>query len=135
EEAATLIRGVLDAACALEDSRLPELFCGLAREMGGPVPYAEANIPQAWAAAAAPLAVQLFLGIVPDAPNGRLYLDPWLPDWLDRLEIDQLAIGGTTARIVVVRDGTKTTVEEVDAKHVEVVTEAPEAALWGTIAT
>src|SRR4029079_6786424 len=56
DEAATLIRGVRDAACALEESRLPELFCGIERELGGPVPYAEANIPQAWAAASAPLA-------------------------------------------------------------------------------
>jgi glycogen debranching enzyme len=133
-EAATLIRGVLDAACALEDSRLPELFCGIERELGGPVPYAEANIPQAWAAAAAPLAVQLFLGIVPDAPNGRLYLDPWLPEWLDRLQIDRLAVGGDSVRIVVVRNGTETSIEEVEAKHLEVVVEAPEAALWGRIA-
>jgi len=131
DEAATLIRGVLDAACALEESRLPELFCGIERELGGPVPYAEANIPQAWAAAAAPLAVQLFLGIVPDAPRGRVYLDPWLPEWLDRLEIDQLAIGGSIVRIVVVRDGSSTTIEEVEAKHLEVVAGPTEAALWG----
>ena len=75
DEAATLVRGLLDAACALEDARLPELFCGIERELGGPVPYAEANIPQAWAAAAAPLAAQLFLGIVPDASRTRCYLD------------------------------------------------------------
>jgi len=97
------------------------------------VPYAEANIPQAWAAAAAPLAVQLFLGIVPDAPAGRLYLDPWLPDWLDRLEVDRLAIGDDTIRIAVVRDGSTTNVEEIEAKHVEVVIGAPEAPLWGSI--
>ena len=68
DEAAGLIRGLLDAACALEDARLPELFCGIERQLGGPVPYAEANIPQAWAAAAAPLAAQLFLGIVRTRP-------------------------------------------------------------------
>ncbi|HEX3089151.1 MAG TPA: trehalase family glycosidase, partial [Ilumatobacteraceae bacterium] len=86
--AAMLVQGMLEAACAFEASRLPELFCGIERELGGPVPYAEANVPQAWAAASAPLAVQLFLGAVPDAVNGRCYLDPRLPDWLPRLEID-----------------------------------------------
>jgi glycogen debranching enzyme len=133
DQAAALIRGVLDAACALEDSRLPELFCGIERELGGPVPYAEANIPQAWAAASAPLAVQLFLGIVPDAPSGRLYLDPWLPEWLDRLEIDRLDVGGECVRIVVTREGTTTSIEEVDAGHLEVVTEPRNGALWGAI--
>jgi len=133
DQAAALIRGVLDAAGALEDSRLPELFCGIERELGGPVPYAEANIPQAWAAASAPLAVQLFVGIVPDAPSGRLYLDPWLPEWLDRLEIDRLDVGGECVRIVVTREGTTTSIEEVDAGHLEVVTEPRNAALWGAI--
>jgi len=77
--------------------------------------------------------VQLFLGIVPDASAGRLYIDPWLPDWLDRLEVDRLEIGGASVRIAVVRDGTTTTVDEIEAKHVEVVVGAPEAPLWGTI--
>jgi len=133
DEASLLIRGVLDAACLLEDARLPELFCGIERDLGAPVPYAEANIPQAWAAAAAPLAAQLFLGIVPDAPHGRCYLNPWLPEWLDRLDVDQLHIGRTKARIVLARNGTgTTTVERVDADGVEVVHGESEAALWGS---
>ena len=135
DQAATLVRGLLDAACALEDARLPELFCGIERDRGGPVPYAEANIPQAWAAAAAPLAAQLFLGIVPDAPRGRCFLNPWLPEWLPRLEIDRLSIGRRTLRVVLRRDGGATEIEEIDGDEIDVVSGGAEAALWGTILT
>jgi glycogen debranching enzyme len=135
DEAATLIRGLLDAAGALEDSRLPELFCGIERDLSGPVPYAEANIPQAWAAAAAPLAVQLFLGIVPDAPRGRCFIDPWLPEWLPGFEIDRLSIGRHNLRLAVSRDGEATVVEHIDAKDLEIIGAETEAALWGRVST
>jgi glycogen debranching enzyme len=39
EEAARLIRAMLDAATAFELARLPELFCGFSRAHGPPVPY------------------------------------------------------------------------------------------------
>ena len=133
DEAARLIRGLLDAACALEDARLPELFCGIERQLDGPVPYAEANIPQAWSAAAAPLAVQLFLGIVPDAPRARCYLNPWLPDWLPRLEIDRVSVGRGEMRIVLARDGEATVIEEIEAGEIDVVVAGTEAALWGAV--
>jgi glycogen debranching enzyme len=133
DEAATLIRGLLDAACALEDARLPELFCGIERQLGGPVPYAEANIPQAWAAAAAPLAAQLFLGIVPDAPRTSCYLNPWLPDWLPRLEIDRISIGGREMRIELARDGGDTVIDDIDADGIDVVVAGAEAPLWGSV--
>lgn len=135
DSAATLVHGILDAACAFESSRLPELFCGIERELGGPVPYAEANIPQAWAAAAAPLAVQLFLGVVPDAPSGRCYINARLPDWLPRVEIDRLRIGHHNLRIVFARDGEATVIENIDADGIQVVYAQTPAALWGTVST
>jgi glycogen debranching enzyme len=133
DQAATLVHGVLDAACAFEDARLPELFCGIERNLEGPVPYAEANIPQAWAAAAGPLAAQLFLGIVPDAPHGRCFLNPWLPEWLPRIEIDRLSVGRGSLRIVLVRDGDSTVVEAIDPDGIDVVAAKTGAALWGAI--
>ena len=78
EEGATLLRAVLEAACAFEDDRLPELYCGFDR---GADPTAKPT-PQAWSAATPVLAAQLFLGLVPDAPSNRCFLDPWVPDWL-----------------------------------------------------
>ncbi len=133
--ATTLVRGVLDAACAFEESRLPELFCGIERDLGGPVPYAEANVPQAWAAAAAPLAVQLFLGVVPDAPRGCCYLDARLPDWLPRLEIDRLGVGNHNLRIVLARDGDATVIEDIDADGIDISDERTAGALWGRVST
>jgi glycogen debranching enzyme len=133
--AAALVHGLLDAACAFEASRLPELFCGIERELGGPVPYAQANVPQAWAAAAAPLAVQLFLGLVPDAPHGRCSVKPRLPDWLPRLEINRLMVGDHSLRILLTRDGEATVIEDIDASGIQIVDARTSAALWGTVTT
>jgi glycogen debranching enzyme len=132
-EAATLLRAMLEAACAFEDDRLPELFCGFDRSLGAPVPYREANVPQAWASAVPVLAVQLFLGLVPDAPRNRCFVQPWLPDWLPELEVDGMPIGQGTLTIIAARDGEKTVLEEVKGT-VEVVTGDTSAALWGTSA-
>jgi glycogen debranching enzyme len=72
-------KGLLDAAAAFPSCRLPELFGGVARADGLPVPYREANCPQVWAAAVPVLIAQLLLGLAPDAPNDRCYVSPWLP--------------------------------------------------------
>jgi glycogen debranching enzyme len=132
EAASRLLRGLLEAAGAFEEERLPELFCGLDRSHGLPVPYPEANSPQAWAAAAPILAAQLFLGLIPDAPRRRCLLSPWLPEWLPRLEVRGIAIGPGCLDLVVARHGTETVVEEVRGEHVEIVPGAPEAPLWGS---
>ena len=88
-EGASLLRAILEAAACFEEQRLPELFCGLDRSDGPPVPYAQANAPQAWAAAVPLLATQLFLGLVPDVPRGRCFLDPCLPEWLGDASINR----------------------------------------------
>ncbi len=131
QEAATLLRAILDAACAFEDDRLPELFCGFDRSIGGPVPYREANVPQAWSAAAPLLAVQLFLGLVPDAPRSRCFAAPWLPDWLPYLKLCGLAIGEEAVDVVVAGEGNETTVTEWTGSRIALVEGETPAALWG----
>ncbi|MGH2921619.1 MAG: amylo-alpha-1,6-glucosidase [Gaiellaceae bacterium] len=131
QEAATLIRALLEAARAFEDDRLPELFCGFDRAAGAPVPYREANIPQAWAAATPVLAVQLFLGLVPDAPRRRCFLAPWLPEWLPHLEVRRIAVGEGTLDVSLARTGEKTVIESVTASGAEVVELEPRTPLWG----
>ena len=130
EAAATLLRAILDAALAFEGNRLPELFCGFERRDGAPVPYAEANVPQSWAAAAPVLAAQLFLGVVPDAPRGRCYLDPWLPEWLPRLEVRGLTVGSGSIDVAVTRRGGETVIERLERHDIEVLRESPPAPLW-----
>jgi glycogen debranching enzyme len=132
EEAATLLRAILEAACAFEDDRLPELFCGLDRSIGAPVPYREANVPQAWSAAAPVLAVQVLLGLVPDAPRGRCFVAPWLPDWLPRLDVRGVAIGDGALDVAVAGVGSETTVTGSTAGGIELVQGETSAALWGT---
>ena len=76
-EAAQVVAALLDAAERF-DRRLPEVFAGFARdEADRPVPYAEALVPQAWAAAAPLLALRTILGL--DVVDGALRVDPALP--------------------------------------------------------
>lgn len=131
EEGCTLIHALLEAANAFEQARLPELFCGFARSHGPPVPYRKANRPQAWAAASAVLAAQLFLGLVPDAPRGRLYVSPWLPEWLPRLRMQGIRIGHEKLDITVARHGAETVVEQVKSEQIKVIQQQVEAPLWG----
>jgi glycogen debranching enzyme len=129
-EAATLLKAILEAARAFEGDRLPELFCGFDRALGAPVPYREADVPQAWAAAVPILAVQLLLGLVPDAPANRCFLDPWLPDWLPELQVDGIIIGRGSLSVRVEGVGDETLIGEIGGS-VEIERGAPPAALWG----
>ena len=131
EEGADLLRAVLDAAGAFEDDRLPELYCGFEREHGPPVPYAEANVPQAWAAAAPVLAVQTLLGLVPDAPRNRCFLAPWLPDWLPNLEVRGIAVGKATIDIELSRNDGNTSTRTTATNDLQVILDQPPAPLWG----
>jgi glycogen debranching enzyme len=129
--ASTLLRSILDAAAAFEQECLPELFCGTDRARGLPVPYEKANRPQAWSAAVPLLAAQLFLGLVPDAPRGRCFLSPWLPDWLPHLELGGIAIGEGKLDIRIKRRGNDTVIDQMDARKLDVVRGTAEAPLWG----
>src|SRR5499427_6547449 len=81
-EAAAIARSISGAASHFLLNELPELYAGLQREnLSFPVQYIGANVPQAWAAGTPFVLLQALLGIVPDAPRGRLYVDPALPDW------------------------------------------------------
>jgi hypothetical protein len=126
-----LIRAILEAAGAFEEARLPELFCGLPRSHGLSVPYAQANMLQAWAAAGPIMAAQLFLGLLPDAPHGRCFVSPWLPEWLLRLELRGIAIGRGRLDITVVRHGLETVIEQLERKEIEVIEGRVQAPLWG----
>jgi glycogen debranching enzyme len=132
DEAASLLRSVLEAACAFEDDRLPELFAGFQRSREPPVPYSQANVPQAWAAAAPILSAQMFLGLVPDAPRHRCALTPWLPEWLPTLEIRDIAIGDDTFDVKLTRTGDRTDVVTTTCSGLEIIVDSVPAALWGS---
>jgi glycogen debranching enzyme len=81
-ECQRIVRRMLDAAGHF-DWQLPEVFAGLKRsETPFPIAYPTAARPQAWAAGAPVLFVQLLLGIEPDRARHRLESRaPRLPSW------------------------------------------------------
>jgi glycogen debranching enzyme len=96
-QANQVARGIFDAAAGFESYRLPEVFAGLERqEESFPVQYLGANIPQAWAAGSVFQLIQMMLGLDADVPNGRLWIDPALPDWMPSLDLRGLKPGRTT---------------------------------------
>jgi glycogen debranching enzyme len=93
-EAARIARDVSQAGSFFMLHQLPELYAGIQRdETNFPVQYLGANVPQAWAAGSVFSFLQAILGIQPDAPNRRLYLDPTLPSWLPDLTLIDLRLG------------------------------------------
>jgi glycogen debranching enzyme len=94
EEFLRIFEGLLDAASAFPDYRLPELFAGFSRtEYEDPVPYPVACSPQAWAAGSLPTMLIAGLGLVPDGLRGVLRIRrPSLPRQVNRLELQGLRV-------------------------------------------
>jgi glycogen debranching enzyme len=112
-EAAALARDISGAASHFLLNQLPELYAGLQRgPTGFPVQYLGANVPQAWAAGTPFMLLQAMLGLRQDAPRGKLYVDPALPDWLPDVTLIDLRLGRRRFDIRFWRDG-KDTVFEV----------------------
>ncbi|MBW4446090.1 MAG: amylo-alpha-1,6-glucosidase [Spirirestis rafaelensis WJT71-NPBG6] len=106
EEVAQVAGGIFDAAKYFASYRLPELFAGINKEPGAfPVPYIEANVPQAWAAASVFHFLQAMLGLQANAPNGELFVDPNLPEWLSNINLRQVEIGNACVDLKFWREG------------------------------
>ncbi len=102
-----------DAAYTFPYYRLPELFSGSPRSAHhAAVPYPVACRPQAFSAAALPSLLTSILGLVPDAPHGRLYVvRPRLPFWLDSVRLSGVRVGEGTVDLIYNRRGSRTVVE------------------------
>jgi glycogen debranching enzyme len=85
--------------------RIPELFCGFARDEGqGPILYPVACAPQAWSAAAVFLMFQACLGLRIDVIESRISLTrPCLPPFLNHAKIMNLQAGNASVDLLVVR--------------------------------
>jgi glycogen debranching enzyme len=121
-EAAQVAHDVSVAASHFMLNRLPELYTARHRTASNfPVQYLGANVPQAWAAGAVFMFTQALLGFLPDAPRGKLYVDPSLPPWLPDLTVQDLRIGKHKLDIRFWRDGGETAFEVIkgDAEIVE----------------
>ena len=106
-EANRIAEGIFAAASYFEAGRMPELFGGIDRQPSAfPVPYPDANIPQAWAAGSIFLLIRTMLGLQANASQGQLSVQPVLPEWLPDIELLNLKVGGA---LVSLRFGEKAT--------------------------
>jgi len=95
DAAAHVASRMLEAAAAMPDGRLPELFSGADRGSArAPLPYPVACSPQAWSAATPLSLLGTLLGLQADAARGRLEISrPILPDGVDEVTVERLRLG------------------------------------------
>jgi glycogen debranching enzyme len=117
-EATAVARDISGAASHFLLNQLPELYGGLQRDPTSfPVQYLGANVPQAWAAGTPFILLQAMLGLQQDAPRGKLYVDPALPDWLPDVTLTDLRLGRRQFDIRFWRDGDKTQWQVLKGDH------------------
>ena len=117
-EAAAVARDISRAASHFLLNQLPELYGGLQRDATSfPVQYLGANVPQAWAAGTPFMLLQAMLGLQQDAPRGKLYVDPALPDWLPDVTLTDLRLGRRRFDIRFWRDGKNTLFKVLTGKR------------------
>jgi glycogen debranching enzyme len=98
-----IISALFQAACSMENQRLPELFGGFSRtQYRGPTPYPLACQPQAWASGSIFMMIQAMLGLEGGAINNRLvFRDPALPSWIQWVEMSNLKAGSSRLHLMV----------------------------------
>ena len=127
ERAARVARELIDAAVRFPQYRLPELYCGFARDrryFSLPAQYPVSCSPQAWAAGAIFLVLQALLGLRADAAASRLFLRPTLPDRVDHVAVRNLRVGEHRVDLDVRRSNGQPAVDVIRAGPIDVVVES-----------
>jgi len=104
--AARLLSGMFEVALHVDLRRLPELFCGFHRRPDGtgPTLYPVACAPQAWSAGAPFLLLSACLGLEICAETRSVkFVNPYLPDVVDELQIEALEVCDATVDLLVAR--------------------------------
>lgn len=118
DEARRIFEGLFAASTYIDLRRLPELFCGIARQRTqGPTFYPVACSPQAWAAAAPLLLLQACLGLDFDPTTpGITFNQPVLPDFLDEVVLRNLSVQGASLDVAVRRSGARVVVDVLERR-------------------
>lgn len=105
KEAASIMAGLFDASQYLDLHRLPELFCGFSRRSDeGPTLYPQACVPQAWAAATPLMCLKACLGLEVHGSECEIWFhDPYLPPFVQQIEINNLQVGDSCVDLLVSR--------------------------------
>jgi glycogen debranching enzyme len=128
ERALLVAQQLIDAAIRFPLYRLPELFCGFARDRryySMPAQYPVSCSPQAWAAGSIFLLIQSLLGLRVDAAGGLLTMRPTLPSAINQLQIRNLLVGGHRIDLDVRREHGIEKVDVTRAAPIAVVVEPP----------
>jgi glycogen debranching enzyme len=121
---------VLEAGLRFPASRLPELWCGFARDQryqSTPAQYPVSCSPQAWAAGSAFMLLQALLGLEADAFDRVVRLRPVLPNWLGRVSFRKMRVAGSQVDFDVLREGHRLIVDVIDAGGLKIETREAEA--------
>jgi glycogen debranching enzyme len=121
---------VLEAGLRFPASRLPELWCGFARDRryrSTPAQYPVSCSPQAWAAGSAFMLLQALLGLEVDAFEGVVRLKPVLPNWLGRVSFRKMRVAGSQVDFDVIREGHRLIVDVIDDGGLKIETREAEA--------
>lgn len=127
-EATQVSEEVLEAGMRMPGLRLPELYCGFARDRryhSLPAQYPVSCNPQAWAAGSVFLFLQTILGLRADAWAGKLVLRPLMPKWLNRVTIRHLRVGAHRVDIDVSHEHGRLRVEHDGGGAIQVEVEPP----------
>jgi glycogen debranching enzyme len=115
-ETAQIFSGMFEASTYIDLRRLPELFCGFARQRTqGPTFYPVACSPQAWAAAAPISLLQSCLGMGFDPAASQINFEhPIMPAFLDTVTLRGLSMPGAAADVNLRRFGSEVVVEVIE---------------------
>lgn len=126
-DAARIFSGLFAASTYIELRRLPELFCGFARQRStGPTFYPVACSPQAWAAGTPLLLLQSCIGLS-FRPNAReiVFDRPRLPDFLGEVMLRRIRCGEAVIDVVLRQSGGEIVVSALKGDaEVSVITKA-----------
>ena len=125
---------VFEAGLRFPATRLPELWCGFARDRryhSTPAQYPVSCSPQAWAAGSAFMLLQAMLGLEADAFDGVVRLRPVLPNWLGRISFRKLRVAGKLVDFDVLREGHRLIVDVLDDGGLRIEAREAESDLSG----
>ncbi len=107
DHAAAVLSSLFDASLFFELHRMPELFCGFRRRPGeSPTLYPVSCSPQSWAAGAVFMLLQASLGLdVRGSEHRVVFTNPFLPPFLDEVEIRGLRVGDASLDLELTRHG------------------------------
>ncbi|WP_395242535.1 glycogen debranching N-terminal domain-containing protein [Agromyces sp. MMS24-K17] len=109
DEANRIVTGLFDAASHV-GGRLPELFCGFARDdYPEPVAYPASCSPQAWAAATPLSLLRTILRFDPSLPTGDVWIAPTSADVLGDIHLRNVPFAGTRIALDTSSIGTSVT--------------------------